>query len=379
MELLTQKQVYNEVGATSLNANEIITKSEAQNIASQKLKRITTDLSSYSDSELLDQFECENQTKVEYSIQVSYDNNSWGNIAQAVFAPTASSNKSSKRIYIKSIKHIYLVNGQKLSEENVDFSITFVSDKFDYTVNADGYSFWPKSENNSNQTKIESFKIINVEDQTKSCNVNLVQEKKGTEVGNGDAIDFSYGWSEGINLDQSTTVSCFIKGVQDKYVGFGTNSRVSIDGINVLGYAGDNTDYGREHTMIDFDSINKYILNNGDKESTVSGKTIKQALTDNNGIMTCKAYLYTVWSVSKGNEINLSCTAYHKKDNFAWNNDGKCQFNIEGAEESFSRTLPANCTTIDKKGYTDPANKMTQSAVITYYFNSGIFSIETNG
>ena len=34
MELLTQKQVYDEVGATSLSTNEIITKSEAQDIAS---------------------------------------------------------------------------------------------------------------------------------------------------------------------------------------------------------------------------------------------------------------------------------------------------------------------------------------------------------
>jgi hypothetical protein len=62
--------------------------------------------------------------------------------------------------------------------------------------------------------------------------------------------------------------------VQDIYVGFGTNSRVSLpNGINVLGFAGDNTGMGQEHALVDFDSIAKYISENRDKIST-TGQTM---------------------------------------------------------------------------------------------------------
>ena len=141
MELLTQKKVYNEVGATSLSTNEIITKSEAQDIASQKLKRITNDLSSYSDSELIDEFECESQTRVEYSIQVSYDNESWSDTAQAIFSAQAKNNSDAKRIYVKALKHTYLITGQKLSDDPVGCRIMVDPEKFEYVSNTDGYSF----------------------------------------------------------------------------------------------------------------------------------------------------------------------------------------------------------------------------------------------
>ena len=379
MELLTQKQVYNEVGATSLSTNEIITKSEAQDIASQKLKRITNDLSSYSDSELIDEFECESQTRVEYSIQVSYDNESWSDTAQAIFSAQAKNNSDAKRIYVKALKHTYLITGQKLSDDPVGCRIMVDPEKFEYVSNTDGYSFWPKNENTNSQFVVENIKVINSEDESKECKINLIQVRTGIELVYGDIVDFTYSWSAGTDLNQATTVACFVNGVQDRYVGFGTNSRVSLpNGINVLGFAGDNTGMGQEHALVDFDSIAKYISENRDKIST-TGQTIIQAITDQNGLLTCKVYLYTVWYNTKGHDININYIAYNKSgDNFSWNDAGDYTFNINGVKESGRNTIQSYCDTQGKNNYNNPQLNMTLSATFTYYFNSGMFSIETN-
>lgn len=379
MERLTQKQVYNEVGATSLSTNEIITKSEAQDIASQKLKRITNDLSSYSDSELIDEFECESQTRVEYSIQVSYDNESWSDTAQAIFSAQAKNNSDAKRIYVKALKHTYLITGQKLSDDPVGCRILVDPEKFEYVSNTDGYSFWPKNENTNSQFVVENIKVINSEDESKECKINLIQVRTGTELVYGDVVDFTYSWSTGTDLNQATTVACFVNGVQDRYVGFGTNSRVSLpNGINVLGFAGDNTGMGQEHALVDFDSIAKYISENRDKTST-TGQTMIQAITDQNGLLTCKVYLYTVWYNTKGHDININYIAYNKSgDNFSWNDAGDCTFNINGVRESGRNTIQSYCDTQGKNNYNNPQLNMTLSATFTYYFNSGMFSIETN-
>lgn len=380
MELLTQRQVYDEVGATSLSTNEIITKSEAQDIASQKLKRITNDLSSYSDSELIDEFECESQTRVEYSIQVSYDNESWSDTAQAIFSAQAKSDSDAKRIYVKALKHTYLITGEKLSDDAVGCKILVDPDKFEYVSNADGYSFWPKAENTNSQFVVENIKVVNSEDETKECKINLIQARAGLELVYGDVIDFTYGWSEGSDLDQATTVACFINGVQGRYVGFGNDSRVSLpNGTNVLGFAGDNTGTGQEHALVDFDSIAQYINENRDETAT-NGKTIEEALTDENGLLTCKVYLYTVWYGSEGYDIGMSYTAYKKtdRDSFSWANGGYYTFNINGVTESGSNSLAAYCSASGHGNYYDPPSDMTLSATFTYYFNSGMFSIETN-
>lgn len=381
MELLTQKQVYNEVGATSLSTNEIITKSEAQDIASQKLKRITNDLSSYSDSELIDEFECESQTRVEYSIQVSYDNESWSDTAQAIFSAQAKNDSDAKRIYVKALKHTYLITGEKLSDDAVGCRILVDPEKFEYVSNTDGYSFWPKAENTNSQFVVENIKVVNSEDETKECKINLIQARAGLELVYGDVIDFTYSWSNGRDLDQATTVACFINGVQDQYVGFGTNSRVSLpNGTNILGFAGDNTGTGQEHALVDFDSIAQYINQNIDEISTLNGKTIEEALTDENGLLTCKVYLYTVWFGEEGHDIGMSYTAYKKtdKDSFSWSNSGNYTFDINGVAQSGNNTLPAYCSIQGTSNYDDPPTKMTLSATFTYYFNSGMFSIETN-
>lgn len=383
MELLTQRQVYDEVGATSLSTNEIITKSEAQDIASQKLKRITNDLSSYSDSELIDEFECESQTRVEYSIQVSYDNESWSDTAQAIFSAQAKSDSDAKRIYVKALKHTYLITGEKLSDDAVGCKILVDPDKFEYISNADGYSFWPKAENTNSQFVVENIKVVNSEDETKECKINLIQARAGLELVYGDVIDFTYGWSEGSDLDQATTVACFINGVQGRYVGFGNDSRVSLpNGTNVLGFAGDNTGTGQEHALVDFDSIAQYINENRDEISTIPGgnKTIEEALTDENGLLTCKVYLYTVWFGDEGHDIDMSYTAYRKtdKNSFSWQNSDDYTFIINGVTQSGNNTLPAYCSIQGTSNYDDPPTKMTLSATFTYYFNSGMFSIETN-
>lgn len=380
MELLTQIQVYNEVGATSLSTNEIITKSEAQNIASQKLKRITNDLSGYGDSELIDEFECEDLTRNEYTIQVSYDGQTWSDSTQALFTSSAHGSTAAKRIYVKSLRHVYMISGEKLREEEVGYTIDFNSSKFDRSNNTDGYSFWPKTANVDKQFVIEKIKVVNAEDESKTCTINLIQVRDGLELVYGDVVDFTYSWSSGRDLDQASTVECFISGPQGKYVGYGTNSRVSLpNGTNILGFAGDNTGTGQEHALVDFDSLASYIDMYGDNSSTESGKTIKEALTDENGLVTCKVYLYTVWFAESGYNINMSYTAYKKNgEAFSWSNAGDYTFNINGVTLSGERTLPAYCSQYGKINYNNPPSDMTLSATFTYYFNSGMFSIETN-
>lgn len=382
MELLTQKQVYDEVGATALSTNEIITKSEAQNIASQKLRRITTDLSGYGDTELIDDFSSEDMTRSEYTIQVSYDGETWSDSAQLLFAAEASSDADSKRIYVKALKHTYLISGEKLREEEVGYTTNFGSSKFELSNNTDGYSFWPKAVNPDKQFIIEKFKVINAGDSSQECEISLTQVKAGLELVYGDVVDFTYYWTTGTDLDQATRVDCYISGVQGEYVGFGTNSRVSLpNGTNILGFAGDNTGQGQEHALVDFDSIAKYIDANKEGASTVSGKTIEEALTDENGLLTCKVYLYTVWWGSTGSAISLGYTAYKKTDDssFSWSNGSSYSFSISGVQQSGSRMLSAYCSASGHGNYSDPPSKMTLSAVFTYYFNSGMFSIETNG
>ena len=382
MELLTQKQVYDKVGATSLSTNEVIAKNEAQNIASQKLKRITNDISGYGDSELLDQFECEDMTRNSYTIQVSYDNETWSDNAQLVFAAPDNGALVSKRLYIKAIKHVCLMSGEEISQEEVGYNLNFTSSHFDYSSNTDGYSFWPISENENESPVIESFTIANQYDDAVTCSVNLIQLQAGLELVYGDVVDFTYTWSSGRDLDQATRVDCYISGAQDEYVGYGTNSTVSLpNGTKILGFAGDNTGTGSEHALVDFDSIAKYINENGDNTSTGSG-TIKQALTDENGLLVCKVYLYTVWfSTKETSSINLAYTAYKKNgETFNWEGGNSYSFIINGVTLSGSRSLPAYCYTPgDTHGaYHDPPSDMTLSAVFTYYFNSGAFSIKTN-
>ena len=383
MELLTQIQVYDKVGATALSTNEIIAKSEAQNITSQKLKRITNDLSDYSDDELIDEFQCEDITRDEYTIQISYDGQTWGNNVQLLFAAENSSAIESKRIYVKALKTKYLTSGEKLSEEEVGYTTNFNSSKFERSNNVDGYSFWPKAKNSSKQFIVEKFKVVNSEDTAQECSITLTQVNSGVELVYGDVVDFTYSWSTGKDLDQATRIDCYIDGVQGNYVGFGTNSRVALpNGTNVLGFAGDNTGTGQEHALVDFDSIAKYVNANLESDSTISGKTIKEALTDVYGLLSCKVYLYTVWFSTGGNEIAMSYTSYKKTDesSFSWSNAGNYCFSISGVEQSGSKILPAYCKTPGSThgAYKDPPTNMTLSAVFTYYFNSGMFGIETN-
>ena len=134
--------------------------------------------------------------------------------------------------------------------------------------------------------------------------------------------------------------------------------------------------------MVDFDSIAQYINENRDEISTIPGgnKTIEEALTDENGLLTCKVYLYTVWYEREGYDIGMSYTAYKKtdKDSFSWSNSGNYTFDINGVTESGSNTLPAYCSRFGQGNYNFPEEQMTLSATFTYYFNSGMFSIETN-
>lgn len=373
MELLTQKQVYNEVGATSLSTNELITKFEAQNIASQKLKRVTTDLSSYGNTEIIDEFACEDMTTAEYSIQISYDKETWSDQVQILFAADTYGQNHSKPIYVRALKTLYLLNGTKYSEEEVDYTLSPSSAQhFESSKTTDGYSFWAKTTNDNSSFITEKIKVVNAEDPEKSCELALVQVKNGMQLVYGDVVDFTYYWSQGTDLDQKTTIECYIPGVQDQSVGYSWGSRVSLNGANVLGWGGDNTGTGEEHALVDFDSIAKYVVSNGDDASTISGKTIKEALTDENGFLTCKVYLYTSWFNTAGYDISLSYTAYNKTGDFSFsnNNDSNKTFTINGVTQTARSQAPAYCST-SWKNY-------TRAAVFTYYFNSGMFSIETN-
>lgn len=295
---------------------------------------------------------------------------------------------SKKTVYVKAYKEVTNESNEVVSTEAVDYNVTSYASQNKFSVNKNNtlVDFYPLEENTDYSSSKEcSFRVSITGQKNKFCTISLIQEKKGIQIISGDAVMFTYNWDTGKDLDQATYVN--LNSILDNskrnwnYAGY--KGTIISDYQKFLYFAGDNQGKGNEYSFIDFKSISKYLTEHGDDESIVDGKTILQSLTNENGIISVQCNLYTNWYAVKEKEnIKLSYSIYNKDSEDASVESKDKQFILTGYTKKSESEKQALCysygnysTDYDLDG---PSNFYTLSAKFTYYFNSGVFTFDTN-
>lgn len=291
--------------------------------------------------------------------------------------------ESSKNVfYVNSVKYKINEAGNTVGSEIAPFIIKASSETFASTINDSSITVYPFAGNTSLTDNKTSSIIVAIEEHQQSyCTIQLIQTKTGVKVIAGDAVMFTYNWEKGTDLDQATTVNVNapVTNPDRNYAGFLGNPYAPYN--QFLHFAGDNTGTGNEYSFIDFKSIAQYLTENGTNNSTVDGKTIIESLMDQNGVISVECDLYTNWYNRKEIEdITLSYQVYTKtSDDASVSANSDKTFTITGYTESSSSSSSAKCFAY---GTLNPANgainTYTLSAKFIYYFNSGVFTFETN-
>lgn len=322
-----------------------------------------------------------------YDIKVGLDSSNITNDSvSVVFGSDEYGQDNKKPIYVKAVKNKINSSGILESTEDVNFSIRqYNSDKFNlqYQHGDKVLNVYATQENTSiSDRNVTSFQIYIDESGENYCYVTLVQEKKGIQVISGDAIMFTYNWTTGKDLDQATYVITNSNS-DDHYNYSGYFGRIDGAQSNFLYFAGDNTGLGNEYAFVDFKSIAKWLEENRDKPSSIPGKTILEANTGSDGLVSIVCNLYTVWyNVKESEDITLSYTVYDKTaDNASVKVDGDSKtFKLTGyTQRGDSNSSPALCYAYGTRLHKiNPDTRYTLSAKFVYYFNSGVFTFETN-
>lgn len=320
-----------------------------------------------------------------YDIKVGLDSSNITNDSvTVVFGSDEYGQDNKKPIYVKAVKNKVNSSGIVESTEDVNFSIRqYNSDKFVMQHGDKVLNVYATQENTSvSDRNVTSFQIYIDESGENYCYVTLVQEKKGIQVISGDAIMFTYNWTTGKDLDQATYVITNSDS-DDHYNYSGYFGRINGAQSKFLYFAGDNTGRGNEYAFVDFKSIAKWLEENGDKQSNIPGKTILEANTGSDGLVSIQCNLYTVWYNTKESEdITLSYTVYDKtSDNASVRADNNNKtFILTGyTQHGDSNNSPALCYAHGTRLHNiNPDTCYTLSAKFVYYFNSGVFTFETN-
>ena len=320
-----------------------------------------------------------------YDIKVGLDSSNITNDSvTVVFGSDEYGQDNKKPIYVKAIKNKVTSSGIVESTEDVNFSIRqYNSDKFVIQHGDKVLNVYATQENTSFSDKnVTSFQIYIDESGENYCYVTLVQEKKGIQVISGDAIMFTYNWTTGKDLDQATYVITNSDS-DDHYNYSGYFGRINGAQSKFLYFAGDNTGRGNEYAFVDFKSIAKWLEENGGEQSNIPGKTILEANTGSDGLVSIQCNLYTVWYNTKESEdITLSYTVYDKtSDNASVKADNNNKtFILTGyTQHGDSNNSPALCYAHGTRLHNiNPDTCYTLSAKFVYYFNSGVFTFETN-
>lgn len=320
-----------------------------------------------------------------YDIKVGLDSSNITNDSvTVVFGSDEYGQDNKKPIYVKAVKNKVTSSGVVESTEDVNFSIRqYNSDKFSIQHGDKVLNVYATQENTSvSDRNVTSFQIYIDESGENYCYVTLVQEKKGIQVISGDAIMFTYNWTTGKDLDQATYVITN-SGSDDHYNYSGYFGRIDGAQSKFLYFAGDNTGRGNEYAFVDFKSIAKWLEENGDEQSNIPGKTILEANTGSDGLVSIQCNLYTVWYNTKESEdITLSYTVYDKtSDNASVKADNNNKtFILTGyTQHGDSNNSPALCYAHGTRLHNiNPDTCYTLSAKFVYYFNSGVFTFETN-
>ena len=320
-----------------------------------------------------------------YDIKVGLDSSNITNDSvTVVFGSDEYGQDNKKPIYVKAVKNKVTSSGIVESTEDVNFSIRqYNSDKFVMQHGDKVLNVYATQENTSvSDRNVTSFQIYIDESGENYCYVTLVQEKKGIQVISGDAIMFTYNWTTGKDLDQATYVITNSDS-DDHYNYSGYFGRINGAQSKFLYFAGDNTGRGNEYAFVDFKSIAKWLEENGGEQSNIPGKTILEANTGSDGLVSIQCNLYTVWYNTKESEdITLSYTVYDKtSDNASVKADNNNKtFILTGyTQHGDSNNSPALCYAHGTRLHNiNPDTCYTLSAKFVYYFNSGVFTFETN-
>lgn len=320
-----------------------------------------------------------------YDIKVGLDSSNITNDSvTVVFGSDEYGQDNKKPIYVNAVKNKVTSSGIVESTEDVNFSIRqYNSDKFSIQHGDKVLNVYATQENTSvSDRNVTSFQIYIDESGENYCYVTLVQEKKGIQVISGDAIMFTYNWTTGKDLDQATYVITNSDS-DDHYNYSGYFGRIDGAQSKFLYFAGDNTGRGNEYAFVDFKSIAKWLEENGGQQSNIPGKTILEANTGSDGLVSIQCNLYTVWYNTKESEdITLSYTVYDKtSDNASVKADNNNKtFILTGyTQHGDSNNSPALCYAHGTRLHNiNPDTCYTLSAKFVYYFNSGVFTFETN-
>ena len=320
-----------------------------------------------------------------YDIKVGLDSSNITNDSvTVVFGSDEYGQDNKKPIYVKAVKNKVNSSGIVESTEDVNFSIRqYNSDKFVMQHGDKVLNVYATQENTSvSDRNVTSFQIYIDESGENYCYVTLVQEKKGIQVISGDAIMFTYNWTTGKDLDQATYVITNSDS-DDHYNYSGYFGRIDGAQSKFLYFAGDNTGRGNEYAFVDFKSIAKWLEENGGEQSNIPGKTILEANTGSDGLVSIQCNLYTVWYNTKESEdITLSYTVYDKtSDNASVKADNNNKtFILTGyTQHGDSNNSPALCYAHGTRLHNiNPDTCYTLSAKFVYYFNSGVFTFQTN-
>ena len=320
-----------------------------------------------------------------YDIKVGLDSSNITNDSvTVVFGSDEYGQDNKKPIYVKAVKNKVNSSGIVESTEDVNFSIRqYNSDKFVMQHGDKVLNVYATQENTSvSDRNVTSFQIYIDESGENYCYVTLVQEKKGIQVISGDAIMFTYNWTTGKDLDQATYV--ITNSDSDGHYNYsGYFGRIDGAQSKFLYFAGDNTGRGNEYAFVDFKSIAKWLEENGGEQSNIPGKTILEANTGSDGLVSIQCNLYTVWYNTKESEdITLSYTVYDKtSDNASVKADNNNKtFILTGyTQHGDSNNSPALCYAHGTRLHNiNPDTCYTLSAKFVYYFNSGVFTFQTN-
>lgn len=320
-----------------------------------------------------------------YDIKVGLDSSNITNDSvTVVFGSDEYGQDNKKPIYVKAVKNKVTSSGIVESTEDVNFSIRqYNSDKFVMQHGDKVLNVYATQENTSvSDRNVTSFQIYIDESGENYCYVTLVQEKKGIQVISGDAIMFTYNWTTGKDLDQATYV--ITNSDSDGHYNYsGYFGRIDGAQSKFLYFAGDNTGRGNEYAFVDFKSIAKWLEENGGQQSNIPGKTILEANTGSDGLVSIQCNLYTVWYNTKESEdITLSYTVYDKtSDNASVRADNNNKtFILTGyTQHGDSNNSPALCYAHGTRLHNiNPDTCYTLSAKFVYYFNSGVFTFQTN-
>lgn len=305
---------------------------------------------------------------------------------QLVWQSDQYNQSSKKSVFVNAYKNKINEHNQIVSTDSVEYGIkdTALTNQFTITDNKSGLIYcYPSKENSSySDSSLGHFIVYVKESEGVECKVNLVQDRKGIQIINGDAVMFTYNWDKGTDLDQATFVNLNLKrDGNDNYAGY--SGLIISEYENILYFAGDNMGKGNEYAFIDFKNISKYLNEHRDDQSSIAGKTIIQSLTDDNGITKIQCDLYTNWYRTKETEnITLSYSVYNKdsEDATVTKTDNK-EFMLTGYTKIKDSSDQALCYASGDQNVKHGANVKygyTLSAKFVYYLDSGVFAFDTN-